>query len=44
MAQEAKQSKAAFRYRCADCGSTKEFQTRPAMTPTCCGNAMQQLK
>lgn len=33
----------AFRYRCPDCGSTKEFATKPALPPTCCGNAMQPM-
>ena len=38
-----KQAAAMFRYRCPDCGSTKEFATKPAMPPTCCGNAMQAM-
>jgi hypothetical protein len=38
---KSKGSKAAYTYRCADCGSTKEFAQRPAMAPTCCGNVMQ---
>jgi hypothetical protein len=37
-------SKASFRYRCADCGTTKEFPQRPAMAPTCCGNVMDEVK
>ncbi|MEK6975105.1 MAG: hypothetical protein AABY18_02035 [Candidatus Thermoplasmatota archaeon] len=40
----AAKTKGAFRYRCADCGAVKEFPQRPAMTPTCCGNAMDQVK
>ena len=32
-----------FRYRCPDCGSIKEFATKPALPPTCCGNTMQPM-
>lgn len=32
-----------FRYRCPDCGTVKEFPQRPAMTPTCCGHAMDEI-
>ncbi len=32
------------RYRCPDCGTVKEFPQRPAMTPTCCGHAMDEMK
>lgn len=40
----AAKSKGLFRYKCPDCGTVKEFQQRPAMTPTCCGNAMAEVK
>ena len=40
----AAKSKGSFRYQCPDCGSVKEFPKRPAMVPTCCGNAMQEVK
>jgi hypothetical protein len=40
----AAKSKGLFRYRCADCGTVKEFPQRPALTPTCCGNAMDEAK
>lgn len=33
-----------FRYRCPDCGTVKEFAQRPALPPTCCGNAMAPLQ
>ena len=31
-------------FRCPDCGTVKEFPQRPAMTPTCCGRAMDEVK
>jgi hypothetical protein len=37
-------SKGSFRFRCPDCGTVKEFPQRPAMTPTCCGHAMDEIK